>query len=368
MTFGGTMPGAYKKGYGFAPISSYRGDRCGRGLPGPFAIGRLAEDCEKDRAMRFTKMHGIGNDYVYVDCFRDGLPDDPAGLARRIADRHFGVGGDGLILICPSQIAAARMRMFNLDGSESEMCGNGVRCVAKYVYDHGLATETQLKIETGAGVLSLDLEVTGGRVERVRVDMGEPRLEALKVPVDIPGVGSWEQVVDLPLDGHLPDWRLAPWMQSAGLDQRMTCVSTGNPHVMLFCRDVAAVPLETVGPPLERASIFPKRINVHFVQVHSPGEVTMRTWERGSGITLACGTGASAVCVAGVLTGRTLRKVLAHLPGGDLELEWGADNHIYMTGPAVEVFSGDWPDENSAPAGGAECDLAENVATDHNAH
>ncbi len=296
--------------------------------------------------MQFTKMHGIGNDYVYVDCFREGIPHDPAELARRISDRHFGVGGDGLILICPSQIAAARMRMFNADGSESEMCGNGIRCVAKYVYDHALARETRLKIETGAGVLSLDLEVADGLVQRVRVDMGEPKLEAMKIPADIPGTGSWEQVVDLPLEGHVPNWHAEHWTLTSGLEPTMTCVSMGNPHVTLYCRDVQAVPLETVGPLLERASIFPKRINVHFVQVHSPGEVSMRTWERGSGITLACGTGASAICVAGVLTGRSARRILAHLPGGDLELEWGADNHVYMTGPAVEVFSGQWTDES----------------------
>jgi diaminopimelate epimerase len=295
--------------------------------------------------MRFTKMHGIGNDYVYVDCFREGLPDDPAELARRIADRHFGVGGDGLILICPSQVAAARMRMFNADGSESEMCGNGIRCVAKYVYDHALARETQLKIETGAGVLSLDLEVSDGLVQRVRVDMGEPKLETTKIPADIPGIGAWEQIVDLPMEGHVPGWHAEHWTLTCGLEPTMTCVSMGNPHVTLYCRDVQAVPLETVGPLLEKASIFPKRINVHFVQVHSPAEVSMRTWERGSGITLACGTGASAICVAGVLTGRSARRIVAHLPGGDLELEWGADNHVYMTGPAVEVFSGEWPDE-----------------------
>jgi diaminopimelate epimerase len=290
--------------------------------------------------VRFTKMQGAGNDYVYVDCFAQPMPGDPAALARRIADRHYGVGGDGLILICPSQRADARMRMFNADGSEAEMCGNGVRCLAKYVYDHGIAKKDNLAIETGRGILKLALEVSAAKVSRVRVDMGEPILEAAKIPTTIVA----ERVVNAPLPdlgGELA--MLGDWQTACGVDPRMTCVSMGNPHVVLYCRDVAKVPLEFVGPVIERAAIFPRRINVHFVQVHSPGEATMRTWERGSGITLACGTGACAVCVAGVLTGNTGRKLLAHLPGGDLELEWcDRDNHVYMTGPAVEVFSGEW--------------------------
>ena len=292
--------------------------------------------------MRFTKMQGAGNDYVYVNCFAEPMPSDPAELARQIADRHYGVGGDGLILICPSTKADARMRMFNADGSESEMCGNGVRCVAKYVHDHDIARKPTLKIETGAGVLSLDLSVAGGKVDRVRVDMGQPILEAAKIPVELPRPTDDGRVVDLALDKYIPLAAPASWMEGCGVDLRMTCVSMGNPHVTIYCANIAAVPLETIGPVLERASIFPKRINVHFVQVHSAEEVTMRTWERGSGITLACGTGASAVCVSGALTGRTARKILAHLPGGDLELEWAANDHVYMTGPAVEVFSGEW--------------------------
>jgi len=292
--------------------------------------------------MRFTKMHGLGNDYVYVDCFREPLPDDPAETARQISDRHFGVGGDGLILICPSDVADARMRMFNADGSESEMCGNGIRCVAKYVYDHGICQQPTLKIETGAGVLSLDLEVVDGLVERVRVDMGRPILEAAKIPTATRLADKQGRVVDVPLDEHVQITIDDDWRSECALDARLTCVSMGNPHVTLFCGDVAAVPLTAVGPVLEHHEIFPKRINVHFVEVHSPGEVTMRTWERGSGITLACGTGASAVCVSGALTGRTGRRILAHLPGGDLELEWAENDHVYMTGPATEVFSGDW--------------------------
>jgi diaminopimelate epimerase len=289
--------------------------------------------------MRFTKMHGIGNDYIYVDCFHDKPPRDLPATSRIISDRHTGVGADGLILICPSERADARMRMFNADGSESEMCGNGIRCVAKYVYDHGIARKPVLTIETGRGVLTLNLEIKNDRVQRVRVDMGEPILEPAKIPTTLTG----NRIVNAPVPG-VADWPPA-WQTACGLDARLTCVSMGNPHAVLYCRDVAKVPLEQVGPLLENAPVFPRRINVHVVQVHSPGEVTMRTWERGSGITLACGTGACSVCVAGVLTGHTQRDLLAHLPGGDLQLQWSEpDNHVFMTGPAVEVFSGEWPE------------------------
>jgi diaminopimelate epimerase len=291
--------------------------------------------------IRFTKMHGAGNDYVYVDCFAQPAPADPAQLARRVADRHFGVGGDGLVLITPSTQADARMRMFNADGSESEMCGNAIRCVAKYVYDHGIAKKSPLKIETGYGVLSIDVDAASGRVRRATVDMGRPTLEAARIPVSLQGIDPQARVIDLPLADHVPAAWFAPWSPEAGLDLRATCVSMGNPHVVLFCRDVARVPLETVGPLLENAPTFPRRINVHFVEVKSRSEVTMRTWERGSGVTLACGTGASAVCVAGALSGRTDRKILAHLPGGDLELRWAEDDHVFMTGPAEEVFTGE---------------------------
>jgi diaminopimelate epimerase len=286
--------------------------------------------------MRFTKMQGIGNDYIYVDCFRQPLPRDPVALARRISDRHFGVGADGLILICRSERADGRMRMYNADGSESEMCGNGIRCVAKFMYDHGLVRKPVLTVETGRGVLRLELDIANDKVRQVCVDMGEPILEAERIPTTL----SVPRVVDYPLPG------VESWHKICGLDPRMTCVSTGNPHVVLYCRDVAKVPLEQVGPVLETSPLFPRRINVHFVQVQSPEEVTMRTWERGSGITLACGTGACSVAVAGVLTGRTGRRILAHLPGGDLHLEWSeTDNHVYKTGPATEVFSGEWPEE-----------------------
>jgi diaminopimelate epimerase len=281
--------------------------------------------------MRFTKMHGIGNDYVYVDCVRNAPPSDPAALARTISDRHFGVGSDGLILICPSERADARMRMFNADGSESEMCGNGLRCVAKFVHDHGIARKPSLKIETGRGVLTVDLEVAGDKVRRVRVNMGEPILISERIPTTLPG----DPPVNVPLTASTAQFQV-------------TCVSMGNPHAVMYVEDAYfGGPRDLVaefGPFIENHPAFPRRINAHFVKVHSPGEATMRTWERGSGITLACGTGACAVCVAGVLTGRTGRRLLAHLPGGDLELDWSeTDNCVYMTGPATEVFSGDWP-------------------------
>jgi diaminopimelate epimerase len=287
--------------------------------------------------MRFVKMQGAGNDYVYVDCVRQPPPADPVKLSRAISDRHFGVGGDGLILLCRSERADVRMRMYNADGSEAEMCGNGVRCVAKFAYDHGLTRNNPMRVETGRGVLTLALELRNGKVERVTVDMGEPILEADHIPTTLPG----PRVVDYPVP-------VEPWFADCGLDPRLTCVSMGNPHAVFYCRDVARVPLEVIGPKVERAAMFPRRVNVHYVQVKSPTEVTMRTWERGSGITLACGTGACAVAVAGVLTGRSGRKITAHLPGGDLELQWSeADNHVQMTGPAVEVFTGEWMESRS---------------------
>jgi len=277
--------------------------------------------------MRFTKMHGAGNDYVYVDGFSQPLPDDLPELARRVSDRHFGVGADGLILILPSEAADARMRMFNADGSEAEMCGNGIRCVGKYVYDHGLVQRPSLVIETGAGLRRLDLELADGRVSRVRVDMGEPILDPAEIPVDLPG----QRVINVPLD--LGDRTLA-----------VTCVSMGNPHCIIFVERLSDDWVLGVGPKVERDRRFPRRTNVEFVETISPSEANVRVWERGSGETLACGTGACAVCVAGALAGRTGRRLLARLPGGELELQWSEeDNHVWMTGPAVEVFSGEWP-------------------------
>lgn len=288
--------------------------------------------------MNFVKMHGAANDYVYVDCFVEPTPVDPVGLAPRIADRHRGVGGDGLILVERSDRAAARMRMFNADGSESEMCGNGVRCVAHLVVARGYAAAGPVTIETGRGVLALDVRPTGQRTSQVRVDMGEPLLAAAEIPVVGAGPGPVIEARCAALAGA------EPWWEDSGFDPRMTCVSMGNPHAVFYCRDVACVPLETVGPQIEHAEAFPRRVNVHVVECLGPEHVRMRTWERGSGITLACGTGASAVCVAGVLTGRTGRRLIADLPGGRLELEWPEGGHVFMTGPAEEVFTGSWPE------------------------
>ena len=278
--------------------------------------------------MRFVKMQGIGNDYVYVDCIRQPMPSDIASLATKISDRNFGVGGDGLILICPSDKADARMRMFNNDGSESEMCGNGVRCVAKFVYDHGIAKKTSLAIETGRGVLKLELETAGGKCHQVRVDMGEPILIAENIPTTL--LGTPPQEVSLVIDG---------------VELKVTCVSMGNPHCITFVNEITNDMVLGIGPKVEKHPAFPRRTNVEFVRVDNLGEITMRVWERGSGETLACGTGACAVAVAGVLTGRTNRSIIAHLRGGDLRLDWSkTDNHVFMTGPAVEVFQGEWPD------------------------
>ncbi|HUT60472.1 MAG TPA: diaminopimelate epimerase [Phycisphaerae bacterium] len=278
--------------------------------------------------MRFTKMQGLGNDYVYVDC-RAQVVAAPGPLARAVSDRHFGVGADGLILILPTDDADVAMRMFNADGSEGQMCGNGIRCVAKYAYDHGLSRANPMRVETPTGVKVIDLQLgPDGKVRTATVDMGRPILEPREIGVKLPQ----PRVIDVPI-------------RTSKHAFIMTCVSMGNPHAVIFVGDVAAVPLEQVGPEIERHPLFPNRINAHFVEVHSRGEVTMRTWERGSGITLACGTGASAVCVAGVETGRTDRLLLAHLPGGDLKVEYRQDNgRVYMTGPAAEVFTGDWPD------------------------
>jgi len=293
--------------------------------------------------MRFTKMQGAGNDYVYVNCVDQPPPADPAALAREVSDRHFGIGSDGLILIHPSKIADVRMQMFNADGSESQMCGNGIRCVAKFAYDHELAHKPRLTVETRAGVLTIDVDVVDGTVNQATVAMGAPILEAARIPVELPQETP-PRIVDMPLQPYAPWKAPAAWMEDCQLDMRMTCVSMGNPHAVIYCGSVDAVPLESLGPLLENLPIFPERINVHFVEVHSPSEVVMRTWERGSGITLACGTGACAVCVAGVLTGRTDRNLRAHLPGGDLMLHWDETaNQVLMTGPAVEVFCGDWP-------------------------
>jgi diaminopimelate epimerase len=281
--------------------------------------------------MRFTKMHGAGNDYIFVNCFQEPTPENPPELARQVSDRHFGVGSDGLILICPSEKADARMRIFNADGSEAEMCGNGVRCVAKYLYDHGIVRKPILLIETGRGILRLELQVSQARVERVRVNMGEPILLPNQIPTTLPGNpqhGGAVVEAELSVADHI---------------LRVTSVSMGNPHCVCFLNELSDQWVLGLGPKIEHHPCFPNRVNVEFVQVLSNKEVKVRVWERGSGETLACGTGACAVCVAGTLTGRTNRQILAHLPGGDLELDWSEkDNHVYLTGPAVEVFTGIW--------------------------
>ena len=276
--------------------------------------------------MRFTKMHGAGNDYVYINCFDEPVPADIPSTAIAISDRHTGVGGDGLVLIGPSEVADARMRMFNADGSESEMCGNAIRCVAKYVSDRGIARKPELKIETGRGVLTMQLFTgTGGKVEQVTVNMGAPILESARIPTTLPG--------DPPTNAKL---------DVAGMTIDVTCVSMGNPHCVTFVDEVNDDWVLRVGPQIERHPAFPRRENAEFIQVVSRDEFLMRVWERGSGETLACGTGACASAVAGVLTGRTNRTVTAHLRGGDLKLEWAVSGDVFMTGPATEVFSGEW--------------------------
>lgn len=276
--------------------------------------------------MKFVKMHGAGNDYVYIDGFQESIS-DPAALAIAVSNRNFGIGSDGLILILPSIVADVKMRMFNSDGSEAEMCGNGVRCVAKYAYDHGLVAKEVVTVETGAGVLTLQLYPNSeGRIARVRVNMGLPRLTRGEIPLT--GEPA-TQVVNAPL---------------TILDQTfaITCVSMGNPHCVIFVDDVENFPVEKYGPLIEHHPLFPRRTNVEFVEVRSRREVRQRTWERGAGETLACGTGASAVVVAGVLTGRTERVIKNILSGGELELEWSEAGPVFMTGPAVEVFSGEY--------------------------
>ena len=290
--------------------------------------------------MNFVKMHGLGNDYVYVNCFEQQV-DEPAELAIAVSDRHTGIGSDGLILIGPSDVADVRMRMFNADGSEAQMCGNGIRCVAKLTCDDSIAEPgdefsvpgqgtfaDSLRVETGRGVLTLGLELgDDSKVSRVCVNMGQPILNGRDIPVAIDG----DTIINEPIEID-------------GQQLLMTCVSMGNPHATFFVDDLAGVQLEQIGPVIENHTLFPEHVNAHFVKIDAPAEFTMRTWERGSGITMACGTGACACAVAGVLTGQCERLTLAHLPGGDLQLNWSEeDNCIYMTGPAVEVFRGQWP-------------------------
>ena len=279
--------------------------------------------------MRFTKMEGLGNDYIYLNNIAEQIPEERlSALAVAVSDRHFGIGSDGLIVILTPTTPDHdfRFRMFNADGSEGEMCGNGMRCFARYCYDRGLTSKLRFQVETLAGTIIPEIILDQqGQVAGVRVDMGEPRLKRSLIPMTGPEA---EQVTDEPITVD-------------GREYRVTTVSMGNPHVMLYCSDVDAIDLAAIGPKIERHERFPRRINVHFVQVISPSELKMRTWERGSGITLACGTGASAVLVASHLLGHTGRSALVHLPGGDLLIEWDEQTkRVYKTGPATYVCDG----------------------------
>ncbi|MEI6703296.1 MAG: diaminopimelate epimerase [Deltaproteobacteria bacterium] len=275
--------------------------------------------------MKFTKMQGAGNDYVYIDCFKETVA-NPQQTAIAVSNRNFGIGSDGLILIMPSEVADVRMRMFNSDGSESEMCGNGIRCVAKYAYDHGIVQSAEISVETGAGVLTLQLfPGADGTIEKVRVNMGSPRLARAEIP----------------MTGEVAPKVVSETLTVLDRTFEITCVSMGNPHCIIYVDDIENFPVTTYGPLIENHPLFPRRTNVEFIQIVSRSEVRQRTWERGAGETLACGTGASAVCVAGVLNDVTDRRILNHLAGGDLELEWSEEGAVFMTGPAVEVFSGD---------------------------
>ncbi len=274
--------------------------------------------------MKFTKMHGCGNDYVYVNCFKEQVA-DPSQLAIQVSDRHFGIGSDGLILICPSEQADFRMRMFNADGSEGKMCGNGVRCIAKYVYDYGLTNKTNISIETKGGIKYLELHVENGKVQTVKVDMGEPVLNVKEIPVD------WKS-----------ENMIGEKVRIDGQEYEMTCVSMGNPHAVVWVEDTASLPLEKIGPVFETHPMFPERVNTEFVQIINKKEVNMRVWERGSGETLACGTGACATAVACILNGKTEEEVVIHLLGGDLKIQYDKKtNHVFMTGPATTVFDGE---------------------------
>jgi len=282
--------------------------------------------------MRFVKLQGAGNDYIYINGIETPVA-RPEELARRVSDRHFGIGADGLILVLPPQGEGdVRMRIFNADGSEAEMCGNGVRGVAKFAADRGLAAGDTVRVETEAGLREVTLERDpDGKIIRASVSMGRPVLVPERIPVLLEG----DRVVDVPL-------------VVGGRTLWMTCVNMGNPHAVFYADDAEGWPLETLGPKIENHALFPERVNVHVVEVVSLGEVVMRTWERGSGPTLACGTGASAVCVAGVLVGRTGRRILAHVPGGDLEAEWPEDRApVRLAGPIEEVFTGDWPEDDA---------------------
>lgn len=278
--------------------------------------------------MRFTKMHGAGNDYIYVNCFEETVR-NPAALAVAMSRPHFGVGSDGLVLIDRSPSADFRMRIFNADGSESEMCGNATRCIGKYVYERGLTNKETVTLMTGSGIKVLQLLVEGGLVRSVRTDMGMPVLKPTEIPVNLPG----EIILSHPLEASGHTWRI-------------NCVSMGNPHCVIFVNDPDDVDLPLLGSLLEYHHIFPNRANIEFVSVKARDQIHMRVWERGAGETLACGTGACAALVASVLTGQADRDACVHLPGGEVYVSWSPeDNHVYLSGGAEFVFDGEWPDD-----------------------
>jgi len=278
--------------------------------------------------MKFTKMHGIGNDYIYINGFVEQI-DNPTEMAIRWSDRHKGIGSDGLVLILPSTQSDFKMRMFNADGSESEMCGNASRCIGKYVYDKGLTTKTEVTLETLAGVKVLKLFIgKDNLVESVTVDMGEPILESGLIPTTL----DKPKIINEPVTFN------------SEIQYNITCVSMGNPHAVIFIKDIDKLNLQQIGPVIENAAIFPRRTNTEFIEVLSTNNIKMRVWERGSGETMACGTGACASVVAGVLNGLTIRKTTVELLGGELTIEWKeSDNHVYLTGGATTVFEGETP-------------------------
>lgn len=275
------------------------------------------------KKLNFTKMHGIGNDYVYVNCFKETV-EDPVQTAIQVSDRHFGIGSDGLILIKPSDVADGKMEMYNADGSQGAMCGNGIRCVAKYMYDYGITDKTSISVETKSGIKYLELTVKDEKVDTVRVNMGSPILEAAKIPV----LSDQERVIAQPVEVGGKEWKI-------------TCVSMGNPHAVTYIDDVKNLEIEKIGPLFENHSIFPDRVNTEFVHVIDRHTVEMRVWERGSGETMACGTGACAVAVSSILNGLTEEEVTVKLLGGDLKIFWDREeNKVYMTGSATTVFDG----------------------------
>ena len=274
--------------------------------------------------MKFTKMHGIGNDYVYVNCFKETV-EHPSEAAIKVSDRHFGIGSDGLILIKPSEVADGKMEMYNADGSQGAMCGNGIRCVAKYMYDYGITDKTSISVETKSGIKYLDLTIKDGKVDTVKVNMGTPILKAADIPVR----SEKEQVIDEPVMVDGKEWKI-------------TCVSMGNPHAITYIDDVKNLEIEKIGPKFENHEIFPDRVNTEFVHVIDRNTVEMSVWERGSGETLACGTGACAVAVSSILNGLTEEEVTVKLLGGDLKIFWDrTENKVYMTGSATTVFDGE---------------------------